>query len=313
MTSELYSLIFCLKLTLKCSEACVVFKAGKNRDGYFSCEDLLKQVEHSIDIFESKTNGFATGLFIFDNALSHQKRAPDALSARKMPKNPSKDWSPKKDGPKMRNGKFGPSSTSQDFYFPENHPTMPGWFKGMEIIIRERGLWPMAGLRAQCDGFKCEAGRTDYCCWRIMFSQPDFVAQKSHLEEYITSRGHICDFYPKFHCELNFIEQYWGVVKLRYQSSPKTADMDAMERNVIACLDDVPLLQIKRRVLNFYGRYIVLIYSSFSSYANRSARFISAYSQGLSGGEAAWANRKYHGHRTLPPSMVAKVKKALQI
>ena len=101
MTSELYSLIFCLKLTLKCSEARVVFKAGKNRDGYFSYEDLLKQVEHSIDIFESKTNGFATGLFIFDNAPSHQKRAPDALSARKMPKNPSKDWSPKKDGPKM--------------------------------------------------------------------------------------------------------------------------------------------------------------------------------------------------------------------
>ena len=80
------------------------------------------------------------------------------------------------------------------------------------------------------------------------------------------------------------------MVKLRYRSSPKTADMDAMECNVIACLDDVPLLQIKRRVLNFYGRYIVLIYSSFSSYANRSAHFISAYSQGLSGGEAAWAN-----------------------
>ena len=92
---------FCLKLTLKCSEARVIFKVGKNRDGYFSCEDLLKQVEHSIDIFESKTSGFTTGLFIFDNAPSHQKCAPDALSARKMPKNPNKDWSHKKDGPRM--------------------------------------------------------------------------------------------------------------------------------------------------------------------------------------------------------------------
>ncbi|KIM88012.1 hypothetical protein PILCRDRAFT_62881 [Piloderma croceum F 1598] len=149
----------------------------------------------------------------------------------------------------------------------------------------------MAGLRAQCDGFKCEAGQTGCCCRRVMFSQPDFVAQKSHLEEYVVilQKCHICDFYPKFHCELNFIEQYWGAVKLRYRSSPKMADMDAMECNVIACLDDVPF------------------------YANRSARFISAYSQGLSGGEAAWANRKYHGHRTLPSSMVAKVKKALQI
>ena len=33
-----------------------------------------------------------------------------------------------------------------------------------------------------------------------------------------------------------------------------------------------------------------------SSYANRAARFISAYGQGLSGPEAAWANRKYHSH-----------------
>ncbi|KAG1781310.1 hypothetical protein EV702DRAFT_952436, partial [Suillus placidus] len=68
-----------------------------------------------------------------------------------------------------------------------------------------------------------------------------------------------------------------GAVKFRYRSSQRTCDMEQMERNVIACLDDVPLLQIKR-------------------YANRSARFISAYSQGLTGAQAAWANRKYHGH-----------------
>ena len=40
-------------------------------------------------------------------------------------------------------------------------------------------------------------------------------------------------------------------------------------------------------------------------FANRSARFIDAYTQGLSGAEAAWANRRYHGHRTLPPEMAA--------
>ena len=57
------------------------FKAGKNRDGYFDANDMLQQVENAINIFESKTNGFTTGLFLFDNAPSHQKRAPDALSA----------------------------------------------------------------------------------------------------------------------------------------------------------------------------------------------------------------------------------------
>ena len=43
-------------------------------------------------------------------------------------------------------------------------------------------------------------------------------------------------------------------------------------------------------------------------YANRSARFISAYTQGLSGADAAWANKKYHGHHTLPPDMAKAAK-----
>ena len=60
--------------------------AGVNCDGYFDAQDLQKQAEHAIDIFEGKTNGNAQGLFLFDNAPSHQKQAPDALSARKMPK-----------------------------------------------------------------------------------------------------------------------------------------------------------------------------------------------------------------------------------
>ncbi|KAF9475716.1 hypothetical protein BDN70DRAFT_907999 [Pholiota conissans] len=157
---------------------------------------------------------------------------------------------------------------------------MPSWFKD---------LWPQNGLNAQCPGFKCVAGQINCCCRRLLFTQPDFIAQKSHLEEMITSQGHICDFYPKYHCELNFIEQYWGAAKFRYRSSPKTSDMTEMERNVINCLDEIPPIQILR-------------------YANRSARFIHAYSQGLSGPEASWANKKYHSHRTLPAEIAAEVK-----
>ena len=64
------------------------------------------------------------------------------------------------------------------------------------------------------------------------------------LEEFVTSRGHICDFYPKYHCELNFIEQYWGAAKLRYRNTTCTTNIVEMEENMIACLDDVPLIQI---------------------------------------------------------------------
>ncbi|KIJ51597.1 hypothetical protein M422DRAFT_243892 [Sphaerobolus stellatus SS14] len=114
-------------------EACIIFKAGKNRDGYFASEDLLKQVDKASDIFEGKTKGWAIGLFLFDNAPSHQRRAPDALSAWKMPKNPLHGWTHKKGGPRMHPGQL-PNGSSQDFYFPKDHLLMPGWFKGMEWI-----------------------------------------------------------------------------------------------------------------------------------------------------------------------------------
>jgi hypothetical protein len=140
-----------------------------------------------------------------------------------------------------------PNGDTQSFYFSDDHPTMPGWFKGMEIIIQERGLWPEGeGLHAQCRDFNCPPGRTDCCCWRLLFTQPDFIAQKSLLEELVISRGHICDFYPKYHCELNFIEQFWGAAKLRFQKVSHVATIKEMEWLVIDCLNDVPLEQIQQ-------------------------------------------------------------------
>jgi len=82
-------------------DACIVFKAGKNCDGYFDANDLLAQVNKAIDIFEEQTNGFATGLFLFDNAPSHQKQVPSAISAHKMPKNLNNGWTHHKGGPQM--------------------------------------------------------------------------------------------------------------------------------------------------------------------------------------------------------------------
>lgn len=40
----------------------------------------------------------------------------------------------------MHNGKL-PTSGAQLFYFADDHPSMPSWFKGMEVIICE---WAMA-------------------------------------------------------------------------------------------------------------------------------------------------------------------------
>ena len=241
----------------------MIFKPGINRDGYFTSENLLQQVEHAIDIFEGKTKGNSQGLFLFDNAPSHQKRAGDALSSRKMPKGifgpnftsirlitchaaPRASWTHSKDAPRMRHGVNPLTGENQSFYFSEDHPTMPGWFKGMENIIQERGLWPETGLLADCPGSKCPPGSNNCCCHTLLFHKPDFVSQKSALQESVERRGHLCDFYPKYHCELNFIEQYWGAAKLGFRKAGRAATIEEMKTKVLACLDKIPVDQIRR-------------------------------------------------------------------
>jgi hypothetical protein len=71
------------------------------------------------------------------------------------------------------------------------------------------------------------------------------VGQKSKLQEFIESHSHLCDFYPKYHCELNFIEQYWGAAKFQYHTASRASTLKDMERIVKESLDSVPLLQIQ--------------------------------------------------------------------
>ena len=42
----------------------------------------------------------------------------------------------------------------------------------------------------------------------------------------------------------------------------------------------------------------------------RALRFMDAYDQGLNGRQAAWAARKYRGHRVLPVSIMDELEKA---
>jgi len=263
------------------SEAQVFFKAGKNRDGYWTSEDVFSQARTAIEIFQRKWPE-EQGLFLYDNATIHKKRAPSALSATRMPKGTQR-WEPSP-GIRMRNGKL-PDGTPQSLYYPDNHPTSPGYFKGMEQILHERGLFPADRfLKAQCGTSlsKCPPGQAMCCCRRILYNQDDFKQQKSHLQELYESAGHLCLYYPKFHCELNFIEQYWGNAKHQYRETPLTTNDEEMLENMRECLDSVPVESIRR-------------------YSIRSGRFMDAYRVGLDGPQAVWACRKYTSHRTLPP------------
>jgi len=50
---------------------------------------------------------------------------------------------------------------------------------------------------------------------RVISLQQDFINEKPLLQIIIEEAGHKCYFLPKFHCELNPIEMYWGWVKIR--------------------------------------------------------------------------------------------------
>ena len=60
------------------------------------------------------------------------------------------------------------------------------------------------------------------------------------------SRGFEIYFLPKFHCELNFIEQCWGFAKRVYRLNPESSREDVLKRNAIAALDAVPIESMRR-------------------------------------------------------------------
>ncbi|KAI9446711.1 hypothetical protein H4582DRAFT_1804652, partial [Lactarius indigo] len=51
----------------------------------------------------------------------------------------------------------------------------------------------------------------------------------------------------------------------------------------------------------------------FSRFANHSAHFIAAYREGLSGAQAAWANKKYHSHHTLLPQCILEARTTVDL
>lgn len=101
-------------------------------------------------------------------------------------------------------------------------------------------------LLAQCKDFKY-VDKEDNCCQRrTLYNQPDFVQVKSLLEITCEARGFTVLFIPKFHCELNFIEQCWGFAKRGYHQYPASSKEADLEQNVISALESVPLESMRR-------------------------------------------------------------------
>src|SRR6266545_2490206 len=112
-----------------------------------------------------------------------------------------------------------------------------------KAILSERSLCPSSKIRGKCK--KCEPSGIGCCLKRILEQESDFQKQKSLVQEVIEAAGHLCIFLPKFHCELNFIEFFWGLVK-KYLRDNCDYTFDTLKENMPKALASVKLVTIRR-------------------------------------------------------------------
>lgn len=100
------------------------------------------------------------------------------------------------------------------------------------------------------------------------------------IADTVTKAGHQIDYYPKFHCELNYIEMVWAYCKAELRRQCTYSFPDKCER-LPETLHEVPL-SFHRRALR------------------HCSRFMSGYRQGLHGPLLDYVLKKYKGHRVIP-------------
>ncbi len=111
-------------------------------------------------------------------------------------------------------------------------------------------------------------------------TRPDF---QTLIEEH----GHLCIFLPKFHCELNFIEFFWGAVK-RYLRENCDYTFNTLKANMPLALQSIPV--------------------TIRKWEHRMIRWMEAYRGGLNAKDAQFqvrefSSRKYKSHRRIPDTL----------
>lgn len=282
----------------------IKYGSGRNDDGWWDAEKMVEQTRKAIAIFNKAFPG-DIAVFAFDNSSGHACKAKDALVANRMNLRPGGKQ------PEMHKTKWGGNGIEQSMVFQEGDkdwdtdipisPELIGKAKGMKRVLQERGLW-REDLKKQCGRQKkekksnfeervfqetmekyqtrvadrCQIGK-NCCALRILEAEDDFIHEVSLLETVIQQSGHEVIFYPKFHCELNYIEYYWAALKRYTRENCKYTFLE-LEKTVLDAMDSVDLRTIRR-------------------FAMRSKRWMWAYINGLTEEQRAYAEKKYQSHR----------------
>jgi hypothetical protein len=126
------------------------------------------------------------------------------------------------------------------------------------------------------------------CAYRILSMEPDFMEQAEWLTEVVRAHGCNIIFYPKYHCELNYIELVWGWLKQyhRRTCTYKYADLINGATGLPETIANRLPLAFVRRV----SRYCI--------------RFMDGYRAGLEGPLLDYAMKRYAKHREIPKYVV---------
>ena len=205
---------------------------GESREGYWTGEKFMQQIELAVKIAEfkyPKRDGWRH-VWLFDHSSCHAAMADDALDVTKMNVNPGGKQRKMRDG--WWNGKPHPMNYAI------------GIPKGLRAVLQERGV-DTSGMNA--DTMRATLG-----------SHLDFKEQKTRVEDYLHERGHIAVLLPKYHCELNPIERVWAQAK-RFTRAYCKYTIHSLRANLNPALDSVSLDSIQnhfRKVRHYMFAYL---------------------------------------------------------
>ncbi len=130
----------------------------------------------------------------------------------------------------------------------------------------------------------CGENGVDCCGRTLLKNQPDFKAQKIWLEEVVNDKHHDLIFFPKFHCEFNFIEMFWCESK-RETRLQCDYTWEGLKKTVPKVMNEISVIKIRR-------------------FARKCERYMDCYHKGLSPKLAEYACKKYRSHRCIPSDIV---------
>jgi hypothetical protein len=270
---------------------CTTLTIGKGQEGYWTFDHVVDQLRNKLIPAFEQMHPNCKARIIFDQSTNHAAYAPDALLASRMNL---------KEGGKqsfMRDGWYidqkGDKKIQKMQFVELDNGIHKMAAKGMKKVLEERELWTpsMKMICNQKDVVIIPGVILSCCATHCLSSSPDFQEQKSYIEETISLLGHECDFYPKFHCEMNPIESFWGACK-QYARASCDYSFNSLKENVPLALSSVANSTIRK-------------------YFRRCSHYIQAYSLGLDYKMAKFSHKKYKSHRRIPQNMMEEIEKSM--